>query len=77
MSASGFIRIHGDAPLTLGKGEGDFQASQCIPMDPDAAAADDARCGQSLRVQVQVRITGGGDGRIPTPGYEAPKIEHF
>ena len=39
-AASTSIGIHCDASVTLGNGSGtDFQASKCIPMDIEAAAA--------------------------------------
>ena len=48
-SASRSIEMHGDACHDAWNGSGtDFGASQCFPMDLDAAAAAAARCVHSL-----------------------------
>ena len=46
-----FTKISIGSMVTHGNGSGtDFGASQCIPMDLDAAGAVNARCGYTLIV---------------------------
>ena len=51
-AASRPIGMHCDTPLTLeNRPPPNFQTSQCIPMDLDAAADTDARCVYTLTIQ--------------------------
>ena len=58
VSASGPIGIHCDARVDAWNGSGtDFQASQCIPMGPDADTDADAQCAHSLKSQTILFVT--------------------